>query len=77
MIAADPGEMDDARDDQRCGEDWLKYMRKWTKKQKRGEITAEQLSDAFRAWSEKKDRELKEAGESGQGRGCTEIKVNR
>lgn len=35
------------------GEDWMKRIKRWAKKQRRGEITTEQLSRSFRRWEEK------------------------
>ncbi|KAJ2914696.1 hypothetical protein MD484_g5694, partial [Candolleomyces efflorescens] len=56
-IQTDPGEMDDKMPPDE-DEAWLKYMRKWNRKQRRGEIDHVQLAEAFRAWG-KKSREEK------------------
>jgi hypothetical protein len=57
-IQTDPGEMDD-RDKMPPDENeaWLKYMRKWNRKQRKGEIDRVQLAEAFRAWGLKSREE--------------------
>ncbi|TEB15215.1 hypothetical protein FA13DRAFT_1651325, partial [Coprinellus micaceus] len=51
-IQGDPGEVDDsmakAEDDA-----WFKYMKKWNRKQRKGEISNEELGEAFRRWQKK------------------------
>ncbi|KAF8895645.1 hypothetical protein BD779DRAFT_1738223 [Infundibulicybe gibba] len=45
----DPGEENDGTEE----ETW-KFIRKWARKHRRGEITSEIVGDAFRAWNEKR-----------------------
>lgn len=44
----DPGELDDLPDDE--DKAYEKYLRKWSRRYKRGKVTPERLSMAFRAW---------------------------
>ncbi|EAU86142.2 hypothetical protein CC1G_03353 [Coprinopsis cinerea okayama7 len=52
-IFDDPGELD--FDTPEEDEQWFRYMVKWNRKQRRGEITAEQLGQVFRAYKEAPD----------------------
>lgn len=46
-IEVDPGEMDETPEEDL---EWWKYMKKWNRKYKRGEISQQALGNAFRAW---------------------------
>jgi hypothetical protein len=46
-IEVDPGEMDETPEEDL---EWWKYMKKWNRKYKRGQISSQALGDAFRAW---------------------------
>ena len=48
-IEADPGEMDDCRDEAKL-EEWSKHLKKWNRKRRHGRTSEETLGDAFRAW---------------------------
>lgn len=49
-IEGDPEEMDESRYND---EAWWKYMKKWNRKYKRGDISLDALGDAFRVWSKR------------------------
>jgi hypothetical protein len=50
-IEVDPGEMDETPEEDL---EWWKYMKKWNRKYKRGEISSQALGDAFRAWENRR-----------------------
>ena len=50
-IEVDPGEMDETPEQD---QEWWKYMKKWNRKYKRGEISLQALGDAFRAWEDRR-----------------------
>lgn len=47
-LEKDPGELDDLPDSE--DKAYEKYLKKWSRRYKRGKVTAEQLKKAFRAW---------------------------
>ena len=51
-IEQDPGELD-GFDTKENDEAWFKYMKKWNRAYNRGELSLEELGDAFRAWEKK------------------------
>ncbi|RDB14623.1 hypothetical protein Hypma_016376 [Hypsizygus marmoreus] len=57
-IETDPGEMDEEEEEEGKGvsEEWFKYVRRWNKKYKKGQISKEVLGDMYRAWAKRQAR---------------------